>query len=170
MDKRKIKGFTLPEMMVSLAIFSLMMLLVSVILRGGEEQLRLSDHKMSLQESLRESLYRMALEVRESSPSRVSVTNGGSTLVVQIPTGVSDFGVIIWSAPITYQVGGNGKQLVRIQGGQASVLANDIQSVAFQTTGNPTGTIVFNVAAQRTLIDGRVLSLASSGEAKLRNP
>lgn len=170
MKKRSPNGFTLPEMMVSIAVFSLIMILVTAILRGGEAQARLSEIKMNLQESARESLYKMALEVRESSPSRVAVGSGGTVLTFQIPASVSNSGTITWSAPITYQVGGNGTQLVRTGGGGPnSILANDIQTVAFVASGSPV-TIRMTVNAQRTMINGRILTVTSTGEAKLRNP
>ena len=111
------RGFTLPEMMVAVAIFSFMMMLVGFILRGGESQAQLSDVKMGLQTLVRESLYQMALEIRETSPSRVSVTNNGNTLTFQIPSSVSNAGTITWSSPMTYQVGGNGSQLIRTDAG-----------------------------------------------------
>ena len=166
----KYKGFSLPEMMASLAVFSLIMVLVSAILRGGEDQVRLGEIKMNLQESARESLYRMALEVRESSPSKVALASGGAALSFQIPASVSNSGVITWSPSITYQLGGNGTQLVRITGGQTTVLANDIQSVAFGASGSPIATVSFSVITRRTMINGRILSVTSTGEAKLRNP
>ena len=173
MKKRSINAFTLPEVMVSMAVFAVIMALVGMILRGGQEQAQLASLKMNLQESVRESLYRMALEIRESSPSRVTVGSGGSTLTFQIPANISNSGVITWSAPITFQRGGNGTQLIRIGGGQTTILANDIQSVTFAATGAPIQTIVFLVTAQRTMTNGRAVPavpLAMTGEARLRNP
>lgn len=173
MKKRPNNAFTLPEVMVSMAVFSIIMVLVGIILRGGEEQAQLAGIKMNLQESVREGLYRMALEIRESSPSRVAVGSGGSTLTFQIPANISNSGVITWSAPITFQRGGNGTQLVRMGGGQTTILANDIQSATFSATGAPVQTIVFSVTAQRTMTNGRAVPavpLSMTGEARLRNP
>ena len=120
-----------------MAIFSLMVFLVNMILQGSADHVRLTETKMHLQESLRESLYRMGLEIRESAPSRATITNGGAAITFQIPAGVSNSGVITWSSPIAYQIGGNGTQLVRldIATNQTSVLANDIQSVVFTAHG-----------------------------------
>lgn len=170
MKHGKVRGFTLLEVMVSVAVFSIIMMLTGMILQGGGDQARLASLKMNLQESSRESLYRMGLEIRESSPSRVAVGANGSSLTFQIPANVSNAGVITWSNSITYQRGGNGNQLVRVSGGQTRILANDIQNVNFSATGAPVSTIVFSVTAQRALINGRVLSVASTGEARLRNP
>lgn len=170
---RQEKGFLLPELLMSVAVFSLMMLLTTMVLRGGEEQARLSDTKMKLQESVREAIQRIGLEVRESSSSRVAVSQGGTILTIQIPAGVSNAGVITWSGPITYQVGGNRTQLVRVDGGtgQTTVLANDIQGVNFGFTSSPITSINFSVTARRTLANGRILTVTSPvEEVRLRNP
>ena len=149
----------------------MMMLLVGLVMQRGEAQTNLNDNKMVMQENLRESLYRMSQEIRESSPSRASITNNGSLLTFQIPASVSNSGAITWSSPITYQLGGNGRQLTRTDTGtgRSTILANDVQNVAFAATGNPLATITYNITVRRTLTNGRVLSVASSGQARLRN-
>ncbi len=171
MNQKHSQGFTLPEMMMSMAVFSLMMILMGFIIRNGQEGTQLAGIKMNLEESARESLYKMGQEIREASPSRVSVINGGTSLSFQVPASVDNSGTITWSSPITYQVGGNGTQLTRIDTGtgQSTVLANDIQTVAFATTGNPVATVTYTLTARGAMINGRNLSLTSSGEARVRN-
>lgn len=170
MGMKKRNGFSLPELMVSMAVFSILMVLVAMILRGGEEQARTADMKMNVQEAARETLYKMALEVRQSSASKATISGGGNTLTFQIPSSVSNSGTITWSSPIMYQVGGNGDQLIRTDTGtgQTQVLANDIESITF-TNGTTAGTLVMTVAARRSMTNGRVLRLTSTGEARYRN-
>lgn len=165
-------GFTLIEMTVTTAVFTLLMLLVGMILRSGEEQARQSDIKMSLEESARESLARMALEIRESAPAQTAVLNGGNTLSFQIPAAVSNAGTITWSNPILYNVGGNGTQLVRTDTGTGviTVLANDIQNVAFTLNGNPVASVGLTVTARRLMTNNRPITIISTGEARVRNP
>jgi len=169
---KRANGFTLIELMVSFLLFSMMILLVGDILQRGEAQTNLTDNKMVMQQALREALYRMSQEIRESAPSRISVTNNGALLTFQIPASVNNSGVITWSSPITYQVGGNGRQLVRTDtgSGQSRILANDVQTVVFTVSGSPVATVNYTVTAQRTLTNGRILSLGSTGGARLRNP
>lgn len=171
MNQKEQRGLTFSEMIVATTIFSLSMVMVSQVLRGGAEQLRTAETKMNLQESARESLYRMGLEIREASAARTAVTNGGASLTFQIPAGVSNSGTVTWSSPITYQVGGSGSQLIRLDTGtgQSTVLANDIQSILFTASGNPPDTVTYRVTAQHSLANGRNLSVISTGEAKLRN-
>lgn len=93
MVRKRPNGFTLPEMMMSLAVFSIMMVVVGMILQGGEEQTQLAGNKMNLQETVRESLYRINLKIRETAPDRVCVgadtnqcINPGSSIRFCIPS------------------------------------------------------------------------------------
>lgn len=169
-SRRKIYGYTLIEIIVAIGLFAVMMGLVNTILRIGQDQIRVNDTKMNLQESAREALSRMSQEIRESSPSRITVTNGGGALSFQIPASVNNSGTITWSAPIVYQVGGAGSQLIRTDTGTglSSVVANDIQNLSFNV-GGPEGSVNMVVTAQRNSLNGRPLSVISTGEAKLRN-
>lgn len=165
------KGTTLPELLAATLIFSILMALVAMILRGGQEQASVTEARMHLEESLRQSLYQMGLEVREAAPSRTNIGNGGASLTFQIPSSVDNGGNITQWNTLTYRVGGNGRQLVRIDSGtgQSTILANDIQSVNFASTGNPIGTVQYAVTAQKTLWNQRNITVASTGEARLRN-
>ena len=171
MKKNRERGLTLLEMLVAVGVFSLLMLLVNTILDGGRKQVWVAENKMHLEESVREGLYRMALEVRETAPSRVAIGANGANLTFQIPANVSNSGTITWSPPIVYQVGGNGSQLVRVDSAttQTTILANDVQTVNFATVGNPVTRVTFSVTAQQNTIDGRALTVTSTGEARLRN-
>ena len=165
----KIQGFTILELLVAMGVFSLMMALFGAILIGGQNQVRLNDMKMNLQTSVRNSLTQMSLEIRESSASRVTVGSGGSTLTFQIPSSVGNSGTITWSSPITYQVGGNGRQLMRVDGnGNTTILANDVQASNFAFVD--ANTLVYSVTAQRTTVDGRTVSTTLTGDARFRNP
>jgi prepilin-type N-terminal cleavage/methylation domain-containing protein len=163
------RGLTLPEIMVSVFVFSLMILLTSTVLRGGQEQVTLTEARINLEESLRQSIERIGLEVREASPSLTGIGANGESITFQIPTAVSDAGDITWSNQITYQVVGT--QLVRLDVGtdQSTVIANDVQSIVFEAAADPISTVVYTVNVQKTLTNGRVLTAASAGETRLRN-
>ena len=171
MNRKTKKGMTLIELLVAAFIFSVLMGLTALILRGGQEQARYTETRMHLDESLRQALSQMNLDLREASSSRTAIGNGGASLTIQTPASVSNSGNITWSNALTFQVGGNGRQLVKIDGGtrQVTILANDIQSVNFTATGNPTATVRYTLTAQRALWNGRNISVNSTGEARLRN-
>ena len=171
MKEKPEKGFTLVELLAATLLFTLVVGLTALILRGGQEQARYTETRMHLDESLRQALYQMNLDLREASPGRTTVGNNGASLTLQVPTAVSNSGNITWSNALTFQVGGNGRQLVKIDAGtrQTTVLANDIQSVNFTAAGNPVATIQYVLTAQRALWNGRNISVSSTGEARLRN-
>ena len=165
----KNKGFTLIELLVAVAVFGIMMGLFGAILADGQNHVRMSDTKMNLQTSVRNGLTQMSLEIRHSSASRTNVGNGGASLSFQIPTSVGTTGTITWSSPITYQIGGNGRQLVRVDAnGNTTILANDVQALNFSFV-DP-NTLVYSVTAQRTTVDGRALTTTLTGDARFRNP
>jgi len=163
-------GFTLIELMVSTALFAMMMLLVGMVMQRAEAQTNLNENRMVIHENLREALYRMGQEIRESSPAQLSITNGGTQLSFRIPANVNNSGVIAWSNPITYQVGGNGTQLIRTDTGTGAntVLANHVQGILFTNTGSA-ATINYDLTLRRTLTNGRIISIVSRGQARLRN-
>lgn len=171
MKRKSEKGMTLVELLVAAFVFSLVMGLTALTLRGGQEQARYTETRMHLDESLRQALYQMNLDLREAAPSRTTLGNGGASLTIQTPAAVSNSGNITWSNALTFQVGGNGRQLVKTDAGtgQTTVLANDIQSVTFTAAGNPMATIQYVLTARRALWNGRNLSASSTGEARLRN-
>lgn len=167
--KNQKRGFTILELLVAMVIFTMMMGLLGVVFIGGRNHAMLTDTKMNLQTSVRDSLTSMSLEIRESSPSRVAIGGGGSTLTFQIPASVTNSGTIAWSSPVTYRIGGNGKQLIRNDGaGNTTILANDVQSVNFSFVD--ANTVVYSVTTQRTTIEGRNISATLTGDARFRNP
>lgn len=167
--KNQKRGFTILELLVATAIFTMMVGLLGIVFLGGRNQAMLTDTKMNLQTSVRDSLTSMSLEIRESSPSRVAIGSGGSSLTFQIPASVSSSGTITWSSPITYQIGGSGRQLVRNDGtGSTTILANDVQAVNFSFVD--ANTLVYSVTTQRTTIDRRNISATLTSDARFRNP
>ena len=169
MKQNSEKGFTLVELLVASVVFVIMVMMAGAILSAGQDHARLAGGKIDLEEATRESLYKMGLEIRQSSPDHFTIAEDGNSLDFQIPESVDDAGTITWSSTITYQIGGNGTQLVRFDSGtdETTVLANDIQTLEFSSLND--NTIQFDVTAQRELVDGRVLSVSSTGEARFRN-
>lgn len=160
------KGFTLVELMMVVALFSLLMYAITNVLINGQGHVHALETKLTLETSARDGLTKIIEEVRESAPSRLLV--GSSTLDFQVPTSVDSNGIITWSSTIQYYM--SGTQLLRAVSGNTAVLANDVQNVSFlaNDAGNPT-VITIQMDMQREAIDGHMYSEALIGQAKIRN-
>lgn len=179
--KKSEKGFTLIEMLISIAISSMIFYTMFAVLRRGGDHMHTTEIKMHLQESARLGLQRMIEDVRQSSPSRITITNSGSGLQFQIPNTSNSVGNdyrINWagSHTIQYALGGlNGTQLIRTNTttGATKVLANDVTSVAFVGNQvNPT-IVTMTLNAQRRLTTGALFPatpLQLVAQAEVRNP
>lgn len=173
-------GFSLLEMMVSIALSAMIFYSMFVVMRIGDDHIKSSQVKMFIQDSARVGLNKMLEEIRQSAPTRIQINGGGSTLQFQIPNPAAPVGNDFrpdWggSWTIQYSVGGtNNTQLVRTNTttGQTSVIANDIQAVTFNgNQANPT-IVTINLSVQRALMDGTLMPttpLQMSAQAEVRN-
>src|SRR4051812_40678349 len=82
------KGFTLVELMVAIGISSIMAYSIYVCMNTEDMQRQTSEHKMTIQDSAREGLYKMVQEIRLSAPGKLTVTTpslGYGTIQFQVP-------------------------------------------------------------------------------------
>lgn len=174
------KGFTMLEMMVAIGISSMIAYSMFFAMRLGDDQIQTTQLKMYIQDSAREGVYRMIQELRQSSPTRITIGAGGNNIQFSMPNSANpvnpDFSVN-WGAAhtIRYALGGlNNRQLIKtnMTTSQTTVFGNDVTGVTFTgNTGSPTiVTITMNV--QRALINGRLVPaqpLQMTGQAEIRN-
>src|SRR5262245_39117742 len=127
--------FSLVEMMMALAISLVVAAALFMAIRTGNDQLETSDLKMTIQDSAREGLYKMIQEIRESSPSRITV--GTSTITFNVPdpnspVNVSTYAVNWPGHTINYARGGTGNQIIRTNSttGTTTVIANDVTALS----------------------------------------
>lgn len=81
-------GFTLIELMMSLAVSVMVAYGIYLALNAEEMQRQTSERKMNIQDSAREGLYKMVQEIRLSAPGRVTITTpsaGHDVIQFQIP-------------------------------------------------------------------------------------
>ena len=71
---RNEKGFSLLELVTVVGISSMITYSIFIAMSTSNVQTQTSDLKMLIQDSAREGLYKMAQEIRQSAPARVSVT------------------------------------------------------------------------------------------------
>ena len=181
-NMRKQRGFTFVEMMVTIAISSMITYAIFAVLRLGDVHSQTAQLRMTIQDSAREGLYKMVQEIRQSAPSRIAIAGGANNNTIQfnIPNPVNpvaaDFSVN-WAGSnlIRYALGGtNNRQIIRtnLTTGQTSVMANDVATLTI-TGNNPQPTVVtVTVGVQRTLVNNRVVPavpLQMTAQAEVRN-
>lgn len=173
------RGFSLLEMMLVIAISTVMMYVLFAALRAGDRQIQAAQVKMAIQESAREGLYRMIQEIRMSAPGRIDIT-GEDTIEFEIPDEgdrVTEGYQINWDSAQTvrYERGGDGgNQIIRtnVSTGEVSVIGNDITALEFEGNDASPEIVTITLSAQRETVDGRTVPevpVQLSGQAEIRN-
>ncbi|MBN1688747.1 MAG: prepilin-type N-terminal cleavage/methylation domain-containing protein [Candidatus Omnitrophica bacterium] len=173
------KGFTLIEMMIVVAICTVIAGGIFLALQAGQTQTGVADLKMMLQDSAREAIYKMVQEIRQSAPSKITIGAGGNSIQFEFPdptAPVDGSYNIDWDSAhtLTYALGGTGSQIIRTDSdaGTTQILANDVVDIDFTgNSGQPT-LVTITVSVQRTFTNGRVVPdspLAVLGQAEVRN-
>ncbi len=170
------KGFTLLELMVTVAISSILAYCIFLSMRSGDELRQAADAKMQLYDSQREGLYKMIQEIRSSASTRVTL--GTSTITFSIPNPsspvTSTYGVDWTNAiSVTYSIGGtNSNQVIRTANGASTVIANDVTALTFTGNATPPTLVTVSMSVQRSTAGGRTMTAAPiqlSAQARLRN-
>lgn len=84
-EEKRNYGFSLTEVMVVLAVFTIIMLAIYAILFAGEKNWQTANIKSQLQQSLRNMLDTMIDELRQSAPAQITIGNGADSITFSIP-------------------------------------------------------------------------------------
>ena len=192
------RGFTLIEMMVVVAIFSIVTAAIFMTMASGRQSWQTNEASVQVQEEVRKGLRMLGQELRESgreqATSHVLINGTNDALVFQIPidanaaTAAFDLdanGDIVWGAEavaghaIRYDL--QAGQLVRQQVdalaldaapvGAAKIVANHMTVVSFTqapAAGNITGVDV-SLTAQKISLAQHALSASEQLHITLRN-
>ncbi|MDD5746965.1 MAG: prepilin-type N-terminal cleavage/methylation domain-containing protein [Candidatus Omnitrophica bacterium] len=121
------KGFTLVELIVSVAILSFIVIATTSLFSAGHDVFETSSGSLDMQRLIRQSVGGMAQELRQSSRSDIVIAGDGSTIECRIPTAIDP---LTKSDTISYRLVNN--QLVREHpAGTQKVLALNIDSLTF---------------------------------------
>lgn len=170
MQKQR-RGFTLVEIMVALALFSILILVASRIFQNSQESLDWNYHTLSLQKELRRTLSTMSQELRESSPSSPTpITTGSNTITFEIPATVSGNAITGWTQ-ITYALSSN-NTVTRTANGQTTSIGNNVTALNFLYPVNAVTaprTMQIQITANQTTLK-RNITRTITGQVVLRNP
>ncbi|MFH1799693.1 MAG: prepilin-type N-terminal cleavage/methylation domain-containing protein [Candidatus Omnitrophota bacterium] len=175
MMQKSQKGFTLIEVVIVTAISTIIIAGVFGILKASNEQLQTIHAKMSLQESLREALFKMAQEIRQTAHHKIlnfgaGNSLSGNTINFSVPVPAPDESTLVdqnylplWASDINYSLNENTHQIIRTStdtttlATKEAVLANEITALAFSRSSILSGLITITASAQRELANGKLI-------------
>ncbi len=140
------KGFTLLEIIVVVAIFSLIVDAIFTVFNIGQNTFFSNEACLHLQQNLRLSMDGMIREIRQSSASDITISSGGSKIVFKIPLDITT-DPVTKSADISYSLV-SGQIIRENPAGTQKVIANDITSLTFTQSGN---NVEISISASDTL-------------------
>jgi prepilin-type N-terminal cleavage/methylation domain-containing protein len=189
--KNRRKGFTLIEVMIAAAISTILLFGVFAILQVSNKQLETIHAKMTIQENLREALFKMAQEIRQttvsSQPLNFGVGNSlsGSEINFAVPVPAPDESTLVdqnylpsWAADINYSLSGDTHQILRTSTDRGTgvatqaVLANNIEELTFSRPNINSRLITITASAMQELADGRLIpgeAIHLTTQAEARN-
>ena len=192
------RGFTLIEMIIVVAIFSIVTAAIFMTMASGRQSWQTNEASVQVQENVRKGLRMLGQEVRESgreqATSHVLINGTNDVIVFQVPidanTVTPEFdldgsGKIVWGAEATaghairydLQAGQLVRQHVDALAldanpvGSAKIVANNMTAVSFTrvpAAGNIKGVNV-SLTAQKTSLAQHTLSVSEQLHIVLRN-
>jgi len=149
------KGFSLIEALVSVAIMSFIVLAIFGVLNLGNLSYRTDIALLELQDNARISTEWMVREIREGAPSTINISPDATRITFDTPneTGIA-----------YYLDSGNNRIIRRFPANTTRIIANNIVSLNFSLNGNLLG---IQVTARRA--DRPDLSFFLREQVRLRN-
>lgn len=185
------KGFSLTELLVSLAIFTVSLTFIYAIYFSGQELWELERDKLDLQAAARTVISQMGNELRQATRTSSSLPSPNLTIPAApantrivfylpadtngdgFPTGAD--GMPEWDTgnPIEYRYLPASRQIVRIEGLTQQVIANDVEGLVFQDASINNSLFLNEVkiilTLRRVTTHSRDITFTLSLNIKLRN-
>lgn len=178
----RIRGFTLVEVLVSMAIVVGICLLLVAVLRMSRQSWQSAESYLAVSSELRRGLDAMSREVTATESGQLSIAADGNwyaALTFKIPQDLNEDGTVLdaagileWSNLIAYSLSGtNGTQVVRSQPGLPDrVLANGVTALQFRRVATTPKVVEILLTVQRGTDTGDFPNQASlSTKVRLRN-
>ncbi|MFH0984985.1 MAG: prepilin-type N-terminal cleavage/methylation domain-containing protein [Candidatus Omnitrophota bacterium] len=191
MMKHTRNGFTLIEMMIVVAISSIIVFGAFTLLKVSNEQLQIIHSKMTLEGNLREALFKMAQEIRQTAYHKIvdfgtGNSLSGTTINFRVPVPAPDESTLVdqnysplWAFDINYSLDADTHQILRTSVDpatnttQQAVLANNVTALTFSRPSTSSGLVTITASTQEELANGRLIPetpLLISVQAETRNP
>lgn len=164
-------GFSIAEVLISIAIFSIVSLAVFTTFQMSTNSWDVISTQSYLAAEARNAVEKMGKELRKSKLSNIDTSQAGQ-LSFKLPTVNQSTGAISsWSSWIRYSRGGvGGNQLLRTDtsSGTTTVLANDVITLQFVANSNPS-TVTITLTTQDVTAKGTLVPVGLTSTVELRN-
>lgn len=168
---KAIKGLTLIEVMVSVFILFVVLEGLYLVMTTGHRSWYIADTEVSLQQDLRKALWQITADLYHSGPNQMSVLADGivyHNVSFNVSEGITAAGAINWSSnPIAY--GLTGSQIIRTEGGQTKIIANNITGFDLWRMAATSDIVRLNITAQRATVSGQLINASLDSVVLLRN-
>ena len=144
------KGFSLVELMIVLAIFSTILGAIYGVLGMSQSSYQTGDIQIVVQQEARKAMGKIVTEMREASSVNLS----------------DEYPFTISGQRIKYEVV-NGQLQRTVQGGSMTILANNVANIQFTLYGSDM--VRITLTTQKNTLLGRTITTNLSSQVTLRN-
>lgn len=171
------RGFTLVEILVSCAIFTILILATFQLMEVGRSSWFTTDVTVELRQEIIKTFMRMERELKETRPAQISLGSGTSSsfLTFRIPQDNNNDGTILdtsgnieWSGDITYALN-SASQITRTALGVTSIIANNVLSLQFTRPLTPINILQIDISVGKTSASRRQQQDSGQIMVKMRN-
>ena len=171
------KGLTIFEVLVSVVIFSFIVMAFASAMVAGKGALFVSDIPTQLRQNVIFSIMTIVRELRQTAPAKTNLNEGASnnTITFKVPHDNNADGIIVdnignieWGDDITYARNGLG-QLTRSSGGSTLVIAPNIASLQFSRPAGQDALITIVISAEKADSQDKLYSDSEQTKVKMRN-
>jgi|GEM_PF-5950456 len=171
------KGFSLIEIMMASVLAAMLMGAFFMATRAQDAQGDMLYVKMNMEDQGMNALRKMEHELRQSSPSRIAIGSGGSSITFEVPSETSPVNTstyaVDWTGSHTVTYAISGTQLVRtdadaVSDTTARIISNFVSGVTFAVPASGIVTVTLNLS--QTLKNTRTLAKSLSANIQVRNP
>jgi len=170
------KGFTVLEMLVAIAVFSMLMLCIYTIYMTGLKNYYFGSSEMHLQQQARVSIQNIMKEIRQSRYSDISINSGLNSISFKKPINIYT-NPATYSGTITYYLDSNNKQIIRLDpSGSSKIISSNVNGAQFccfngtscdNSCASP-DTLHVNIETQERIMN-KTISYNLTEKIKLRN-
>ena len=171
------KGFTITEALVSILIFSIIVVALYLGLATGQRLWFTGDTTTELRQNVLLGIIPLTRELRQSAPAKTSLSAGtsGSSITFKIPNDnngdgstVDNAGNIEWSSDISYARDGS-NQLIRTQAGASSIISQNISALEFSRPSGEDLILQIDITARKNDAQGILIQDTEQAVIKMRN-